>query len=137
MLVGLCAAVGVFAFLSLRAVRDDDRQIVDGIRAAYQATPAADGGKPVVVTTQAGTVDRFSWEHVDETRWLALDVKDRSEVTLFLNRIAKLGIGQVTFVTTHLDGDRPVVLEQGDIVAERRLPDDHWVLTVHLRAGSV
>jgi lipoprotein signal peptidase len=137
LLIALCAAIGVLAFLSLREVRHDDRQIVDGIRAAYQAAPAADGGKPVVVTTQAGTIDRFSWEHIDETRWLALDLKDRSQLAAYLNRIAKLGVGQVTFVTTHLDEDEPFIAGQGEIVDKRVFPDDHWVLTVRFRSGNI
>jgi hypothetical protein len=134
MLVGLCAAIGVLAFLSLRAVRDDDRQIVDGIRAAYQATPAGDGGKPVVVTTQPGTLDRFSWDHVDETRWLAIETDDRPDVAAFLARIERLGVQRITFVTAHLDDDLEVVMRNGDVVARRALPDEHWVLTVVLRA---
>jgi hypothetical protein len=133
LLVALCAAIGLLAFLTLREVRADDREIVEGIRTAYQSTPAADGGKPVVVTTQAGTVDRFSWEHIDETRWLIVNPDDRSQLGPFLDRIAALGVGQVTFVTSNIDADRTFIEAHGTVVAERALPDEHRVLTVQLR----
>jgi hypothetical protein len=132
LLVALCAAVSVLAFLALRETRADNRAIVDGIRAAYEATPAADGGKPVVVTTQWGTIDRFNWDHVDETRWLVIAPTDRSQVAVYLDRIARLGVGQVTFVTTNIDDDLQYVVARGVVVAEHSLPHDHKVLTVRL-----
>lgn len=133
LLAGLCLATGALAFLASRATRDENREIVDAIRANYETTPAVDGGKPVVVTTQWGTIDRFSWDHVDETRWLVIAPTDRSKVAVYLDRIAKLGVGQVTFVTTNIDEDRPFVLAEGDVIAQRDLPADHHVLTVRLR----
>jgi hypothetical protein len=133
LLVAVCLAVSVLAVLALRQTRTDNREIVDGIRASYTATPAADGGKPVVVTTQWGTIDRFSWDHVDETRWLVVSPDNRSHVGLFLDRIARLGVGQITFVTTNIDADLPYVTAHGEVVGERSLADGHRVLTVRLR----
>jgi hypothetical protein len=133
LLVGLCVLVSISAFLALRDTRSDNRAIVDGIRAAYEATPAADGGKPVVVTTQWGTIDRFNWDRVDQTRWLVIAPTDRSQVAVYLDRIAMLGVGEVTFVTTDIDEDLPFVTAHGDVVADVSLPNDHRVLTVRLR----
>ena len=121
LLVAACAAVSVLAFLALRETRADNRAIVNGIRAAYQATPAADGGKPVVVTTQWGTIDRFNWDHVADTRWLVVAPNQRAQVGPYLERIAQLGVRQVTYVTTDLEDDLPFVTAHGDIV-ERRAP---------------
>jgi hypothetical protein len=132
LLVALCALIGVLAFLALREVRRDDRQIVDGIRATYLATPAEDGGKPVVVTTQAGTVDRFSWEHIDETRWLAVDTDNLALLGGFLDRMRELGVGEITFVTANADRDRPIVAAHGDLITQRTLPDEHVVMTIRL-----
>jgi MFS family permease len=133
LLVAVCALATVLGFLALRTTKDDNRQIVDGIRDVYEATPAADGGKPVVVTTQWGTIDRFNWDRVDDTRWLVIAPTNRSQVSVYLERIAGLGVGQLTFVTTNVEDDRPFVTAQGDVIAERSLPDDHHVLTVRLR----
>jgi hypothetical protein len=132
LLVALCALIGVLAFLALREVRRDDRQIVAGIRATYLATPAEDGGKPVVVTTQAGTVDRFSWEHIDETRWLAVDTDNLALLGGFLDRMRELGVGEITFVTANADRDRPIVAAHGDLITQRTLPDEHVVMTIRL-----
>lgn len=135
MLVAVCALVSVLAFLALRTTKDDNRQIVEGIRAGYQATPAADGGKPVVVTTQWGTIDRFNWDQVDDTRWLVIAPTDRSQVAVYLDRIATLGVGQLTFVSTNIEEDLPFVTAHGDVIAEHSYPDNHRVLTVRLRAS--
>jgi hypothetical protein len=132
LLLALCLAVGALSFLALRTTRDDNRAIVEDIRAAYSATPAADGGKPVVVTTEAGTLDRYSWETIAETRWLILDSGDATEVATFLDRIAGLGVGQLTFVTGDVATDRPLVEAHGDVLSDRTLPGKRDVLIVRL-----
>jgi hypothetical protein len=134
LLAVVCVAVSLLAVLAQRETRAENRQIVDGIRATYAATPAADGGKPVVVTTQWGTIDRFNWDQVDETRWLVVSPDNRSQVGVFFDRIARLGVGQLTFVTSNIEADLPYVTAHGDVLSERLLPDSHRALTVRLRA---
>jgi len=131
MLVGLCALVTILGFVSLRSTRNENATIADGTRAAYLATPAADGGKPVVVSTEIGRIDRYDWKHVDEARWLILDEDHRAQLGDYFQRIGGLGVGQLTLVTDDLDRDRPL-FNGARVISDRPLPAGHHAVTLAL-----
>lgn len=104
--LGLAAVVillpVVMGILGLQQARERTAALTG--RVQDELVDPGDGGRPVVVTTLPG-LGRWSWEDVDEGRWLLVEDDELATVGA---RLHELGIEQLLFVS----GDAVVEREQ-------------------------
>jgi hypothetical protein len=113
------AALGV---TTLRGLHHEVDLMVAAVDDSTMAHPAADGGAPVVVSPN-GAAARFAFATVDRSRWLTVDSDDLTE---FGDRLRKLGVGPITFVTR--DADDLAALDAGYRVVSDVRPSGEWIV---------
>jgi hypothetical protein len=122
----LCTALSLLALMSLRESRTRTDDLVDATVAAAAATPAADGGLPVIVTTH-NAIGRWAWEHQEEARWLR--VADEP-VEPMLGDLGELGVGQILLVGRGEPDPDDLPTGAEVIDHDRPVAGEEWVLSV-------
>jgi len=88
-------AFPVLAVRTLRSYHQFGDQLVTGLVAAADRTSPGDGGSPAVLSSD-GTTARFAVDHLDDERFLTVDLDN---VGTYVTRLRELGVRQLVFVT--------------------------------------
>ena len=98
----LMVALLAFPILAVRTLRSyhqfGDRLVADVVATANRTSPG-DGGRPVVISSD-GTTARFSVDHLDEQRYLTVDLDNFGA---YAPRLRDLGVDELTVVVHHLE----------------------------------
>jgi hypothetical protein len=121
------------AVLQVLAVRDShvlSHRLVDHVLEVARETPAGDGGRPVILSTEA-EMPRTAWRELDRARWLYVPVGDLDEA---MSRLGAAGIDAVV-VATLAGPDAAVALPQMADARDGDVPPEGvwWFESVEVR----
>jgi hypothetical protein len=137
--VSLAAAtlgLGVLAVVTVHAAHDRNRTRTDAVLAAAEAMPpAADGGRPVVVTEDE-QIPRLARGRYGEVRFLNVSAP---YVGIYLDRLAARGVRDVLVVSKEPDATLDLVPDAYEEVGAvhpqpLQYTDDGGLIRLHLRA---